>query len=324
MKPLLKWTGGKTSELPIIKKNITTYTRYVEPFLGGGAVFFDQEKKSLVNDFNYELISFYDMNDDDFNFFYNIIFKLDKIRKDVTSFNLNSHNFISFVENNFPELSFFAQKEYKRKISMIKKHKIDLDDKLLWSSAFCASQYYWCRNEYNKNYNNIIHISMWFIMRELAYSGMFRFSSKGIFNVPYGGQSYDNKDLLKKINYIKTVREKDFYKNTEFNNMDFENFFKKYDYFKKDDFIFLDPPYDSAFSQYNVEEDFNRTHQIRLRNCLLKTKAKFMLVVKNTDMMQELYKNIPDFNLTLFDKDYMVNLKNRNNKTVKHLMIKNY
>lgn len=324
MKPLLKWTGGKTSELLIIKQNLPEYTRYIEPFLGGGAVFFDQEKTSVVNDFNYELISFYDMDDDNFNRFYDIIYKLDEMRKNAVSYQLNSENFISFIEKNFPELKQFGQKEYQRKLAMIKKHGIDLNDHILWSSAFCATQYYWCRNEYNKRHNNVFHISLWFIMRELAYSGMFRFSSKGIFNVPYGGQSYDNKDLLKKINYIKEVRQKNFYKNTEFNNMDFENFFEKYNYFNENDFIFLDPPYDSAFSQYNVEEDFDRSHQVRLKNCLIKTKAKFMLIVKNTEMMQELYNDILDFNLSLFDKDYLVNFKNRNKKSVKHLMVKNY
>ena len=41
MKPLLKWTGGKSSELPIIKKHLPKkFDNFVEPFIGGGAVYF--------------------------------------------------------------------------------------------------------------------------------------------------------------------------------------------------------------------------------------------------------------------------------------------
>lgn len=59
--PIVKWVGGKrqllTEIMPLIKKNCSTY---VEPFVGGGAVFFDlQPKKAIINDFNSELINVY-------------------------------------------------------------------------------------------------------------------------------------------------------------------------------------------------------------------------------------------------------------------------
>lgn len=62
MKPILKWTGGKERELPIIRENLPEYKgRYIEPFVGGGAVFFDIENhKSVINDKSKELINFYD------------------------------------------------------------------------------------------------------------------------------------------------------------------------------------------------------------------------------------------------------------------------
>lgn len=42
MKPFLRWTGGKTKLLPELRKHVPPgFTRYVEPFLGGGAMFFD-------------------------------------------------------------------------------------------------------------------------------------------------------------------------------------------------------------------------------------------------------------------------------------------
>lgn len=59
--PILKWVGGKRQLLKEIKglipKQITTY---VEPFIGGGALFFDlQPNKAIINDYNEELINVY-------------------------------------------------------------------------------------------------------------------------------------------------------------------------------------------------------------------------------------------------------------------------
>lgn len=61
MKPLLKWVGGKTqliSELTSILPS--KFGSYHEPFLGGGALFFELERPgSFVSDFNPRLVSFY-------------------------------------------------------------------------------------------------------------------------------------------------------------------------------------------------------------------------------------------------------------------------
>lgn len=66
MKPFVKWAGGKRQILSrineYIKDSITDnadYT-YIEPFLGGGAVFFSlQPKKAIINDLNKDLINAY-------------------------------------------------------------------------------------------------------------------------------------------------------------------------------------------------------------------------------------------------------------------------
>jgi len=60
-KPLLKWAGGKTQLLteilPLMPKN---YGRFIEPFFGGGALFFSvQPEKSIISDVNPELINLY-------------------------------------------------------------------------------------------------------------------------------------------------------------------------------------------------------------------------------------------------------------------------
>lgn len=61
MKPVLKWVGGKTQLLQEIRQRIPAdIGTYYEPFIGGGAVFFDlAPQKAVISDMNEELINLY-------------------------------------------------------------------------------------------------------------------------------------------------------------------------------------------------------------------------------------------------------------------------
>jgi DNA adenine methylase len=61
MKPLIKYRGGKSKEIPQIIEHIPHFRgRYIEAFFGGGALFFYLEpKKAIINDINSKLMSFY-------------------------------------------------------------------------------------------------------------------------------------------------------------------------------------------------------------------------------------------------------------------------
>ncbi len=61
-KPFLQWVGGKRSLLPHYEEFFPKkFNRYIEPFLGGGAVFFHlSARRALLNDSNPELISTYE------------------------------------------------------------------------------------------------------------------------------------------------------------------------------------------------------------------------------------------------------------------------
>lgn len=61
MTPFLKWPGGKRWFVACHAHLLPTeYGRYVEPFLGSGAVFFHlQPKRALLSDMNAELIATY-------------------------------------------------------------------------------------------------------------------------------------------------------------------------------------------------------------------------------------------------------------------------
>ena len=60
-KPILKWVGGKTQMLGnIMPKVPEKYGKYIEPFIGGGAVFFAlNPDKAVIADSNPELINMY-------------------------------------------------------------------------------------------------------------------------------------------------------------------------------------------------------------------------------------------------------------------------
>ena len=61
LQPILKWAGGKRQLLPQLETFFpNTFTKYYEPFVGGGAVLFHlQPKKAVINDSNKDLIEMY-------------------------------------------------------------------------------------------------------------------------------------------------------------------------------------------------------------------------------------------------------------------------
>jgi DNA adenine methylase len=62
-KPPLKWAGGKTQLLPeILAKIPKRYGSYIEPFFGGGALFFSvKPRHAVISDSNPELINLYEV-----------------------------------------------------------------------------------------------------------------------------------------------------------------------------------------------------------------------------------------------------------------------
>ncbi|MBF0607410.1 MAG: DNA adenine methylase [Magnetococcales bacterium] len=67
MKPFLKWAGGKTQLLPELMKYVPEqYERYIDPFVGGGALFFElQPNRAIIADANEHLIETYQAIRDD-------------------------------------------------------------------------------------------------------------------------------------------------------------------------------------------------------------------------------------------------------------------
>ena len=170
--------------------------------------------------------------------------------------------------------------------------------------------------------NMMLHCALFFFMRNYAYSGMFRYSKKGDFNVPYGGIAYNSKLMNKKLNYYRSKPLLNHFADTKIYNLDFEEFLRTVEP-TETDFVFLDPPYDSEFSTY-AQNAFTKTDQERLAHYMInECRAKWMLVIKNTEFIYNLY-NKEGINIRTFDKEYLVSFMNRNDKKVTHLLITNY
>ena len=69
-KPFVKWAGGKRQIMPEIKKYVPeNYDTFYEPFVGGGAVFFElAPRKAVINDYNSELMNVFECIKDEVKF----------------------------------------------------------------------------------------------------------------------------------------------------------------------------------------------------------------------------------------------------------------
>ncbi len=236
-------------------------------------------------------------------------------------FNFNIENFIKEIKINLIR-KIKRMKQLEREKYLLPDNDILDNIETALKSAF----YMHFRHIYNntKKYkiNSAFKSAIFLFIRNFTYSGMFRYNSNGDFNVPYGGIAYNSKNFSKKVDYLRTKELKSLLDSTIIENLDFEDFFKQY-IPESNDFVFLDPPYDSEFSTY-AKNEFTKNDQKRLANYLInRCNGKWMMIIKNTDFIFDLYKN-KGLNIQSFDKKYLVSFMNRNDKNVEHLLITNY
>lgn len=369
MQPLIKWPGGKTSEYKIIKKFVPEYNRYIEPFFGGGAVFFNMmPQPAIINDISANLMQFYhyvktqdkkfkiclySVNDE-----WELLKKLafEKAKKIYPIFIKFRQN--EAVKNQLEEeissscisvsLSItdcskivinkeLLQKELYRMVydKVFRTRKNELQNKKILSDSdlknniltgFTSGYYMYLRNVLNhieKNNEVFIaeeyKIAIFYFVREFCYGSMFRYNKSGDFNIPYGGIGYNNKDFKKKIDLLFSEETQTYFRNTDIFCCDFEEVL---DMAKEDDFIFLDPPYDTNFSDYE-NRGFGEADQRRLAKRLHDINAKFLLIIKNTPLISELYQN-NGYRVYAFDNKYSYCVKGRNDRNAVHLIVTNY
>ena len=272
--PLLKWPGGKRLELRWIRPLIPPHTRYVEPFFGGGSVFFDAiSAPSFGNDIHPDLMMFYAAVQGRDGAFFDLLYSL--------------------VEE--------------------------------WEAGggvdARADLYYKARDLYNTLAVSPQRSAYFFLLRSLAYGGMFRVNSNGLFNVPFGrAYAYSDDCLRNKVDYLQSHAVQRKIAHLSLSSLDFETFLDGME-LRRDDFIFLDPPYDARFSKYHA--DFTGADQERLAQCLEGISARFMLVVKLTPLIEELYMG-NGYAVQQYAFDYRFNIKGRFSRASTHVLITNY
>ena len=273
--PMFKWTGGKRREikhlipfLPDFVKPKENYT-FVEPFVGGGAVYFylnNLTGTNIINDFDPLLTNFYSQFKSGNKDLVNELARISRIK---------SHSKL--------------EKEYYKYRDMDK-------------------------NEGLSNISDTEKAIRFFVINQLAFSGMRRFNSNGEFNVPFGHYKGLNSDVLSSQKHFMLLNK------TSVVNSDFEPVMIGND--KENTFMFLDPPYTRVFKEYSAKNSFGEAEQRRLANVFKNMhSAKVMIIIDKSELTLELYK---DYIKHTYALKYGVNIKNRFSQAVEHLIICNY
>lgn len=245
------------------------------------------------------------------------------IEKNVSQCQLDLHGF-SLVDRIVKSLNDKFSRFRKKNIT---EEETDVPYKCI-TTSICQAFYFIIRDMYN-DWNNHGHkdnytlderSAQWVFIREFCFGSMFRFGSNGDFNIPYGGFSYNSKCFSCKIENITSEEVRNLLKNTDIQCGDFEVTINKWKP-SENDFMFLDPPYDSTFSEYDGNS-FGRKEHIRLANCLKKCKCKWLMAIGKTDFIADLYK---DYHIVEYDKTYMYQARGEyDSKHTTHLIITNY
>lgn len=353
LKPLLKWRGGKSSDLKHLRSNFAEIfpqeaERYFEPFLGGGAVWLSikTDRSMFVNDICQDLIDFYIYIRSENNDFFESLTKmgiawdmlrviaeadhdhlyagkvdvLEKYKSKFKDISFSENCYLSIVRSVSAKAKKFKQLDEKNKVVPNRESKTNNSE-----GAMKAGYYTYIRDVFNKyitkDKSDPLKIACFYFLRDYSFSAMFRYNSEGLYNVPYGGIGYNARSPAARVGYWKSSALRSHLEKTIFDNEDFEEFLDKHQPNEKD-FIFIDPPYDTEFSTYDKKE-FGKDDQGRLAQYLIhKTKCPFVAVMKNTDYIFSLYDGHSEENIQyiVFDKKYQVNIKNRNDVNVQHLV----
>jgi DNA adenine methylase len=170
-KPFLKWAGGKSQLLNELESNFPPHILetkeidlYIEPFVGGGALFFYllsnySVKKSVINDINQDLMLTYKVIK---LFPEELIKKLDKIQTQYLKLNTEDRKeyFYEKLRTPYNQLNV----DYKR------------EDKQTWTDK----------------------ATLLISLNKTCFNGLYRQNNKGEFNVPVG--RYKNPKILDEEN----------------------------------------------------------------------------------------------------------------------------
>ncbi|MDI6604610.1 MAG: DNA adenine methylase [Thermoanaerobacteraceae bacterium] len=299
-RPFLKWAGGKTQllndlnrRLPLSLVQNREIERYVEPFVGGGALFFFLKKnykikESFLFDVNKELI---------------IGYKVIQNNVDDLVFELNA------VEEKYLKLREERRKDLYYKIR---------DDYNRQKDTFDYANY---------NSDWIKRAAYLIFLNKTCFNGLYRLNKKGEFNVPFG--KYKNPNICDEENLFEVQKA---LKDTEIICADFEeskNYIHK-DTLVYLDPPYRPLNATSNFTGYN-EDGFNDDDQIRLAEFFREMDKKgAFLILSNSDPKNEDEKDnffdelYSDFTIERVNAKRYINCNGNKRGNISELIIRNY
>ena len=268
---------------------------FYEPFVGGGTVFLNiKAKRYFLNDIDQNLI--------------------------------NIHRFL--IENSKNPIRFFKSVEkiiYKYNLSRSFKEDIIPDSlKKEWKKTYFArfnkEGYEKLRDHVNKNKDNDPLIL--YILLIYGFNRMLRFNGGGRFNLPVGNVDF-NKNVVNALNnYFYFVQDR----KIALNSIDFRSFFSEIK-FSANDFVYLDPPYLIAASEYNKFWDQKSDSDLlNLIDNLNKKSVRFALsnvTHYNGSKNDVLIKWMKKYKMRKIKSNY-ISYHNNGKKKIKEALITNY
>jgi len=254
MKPMIKYRGGKSKEIPHIMEHVPEFNgRYIEPFLGGGAVFFHLEPEhAIINDINAPLMAFYRGVRDNY----------DALRQELDAIEA------IYTQN---RAAFDALKVLHPN-DRVEDHNEAL--------------YYGIRDMYNnladRQYSDAL---LYYFINKTAYSGMIRYNARGEFNVPFGRYKNINTRLV-------TEQHSALLQRAELFNGDYSDIFnmsQQGDFMFLDppyDCIFSD------YGNEEYRDGFNEQNHRQLAQDFRNLGCMAMMVIGRTPLTEELYNGM--------------------------------
>lgn len=268
---------------------------FYEPFTGGGTVFLNiKAKKYYLNDIDRHLVN---------------------IHKFLIQSNKNPVDFFKKVEN--------IISKYKLSHSYIKDivpNSLKKEFKKTYYAKFNKEGYEKLKQCVNKNIKNDPLIL--YILLIYGFNRMLRFNGGGKFNLPVGNVDFNKNVIIALNDYFSFTKNK----SIKFTSKDFRKFLENNKY-KKNDFVYLDPPYLITSSEYNkLWNEKAESDLLDLIDKLDKNGVNFALsnvTHYNENRNDLLIKWMKKYKVHKIESNY-INYHNNGRKEIKEVLITNY
>jgi DNA adenine methylase len=253
--PILKWAGGKRQLLDELYARFpASHGRYHEPFVGGGALFFDLEPAdATINDANPRLVNFYE-----------------RVREEPEALIERLTAFDDPDADPDPSLPCHEETFRGRDVE----------------SYYYQQRARFNRRPYEGEFDPLEEAALLLYLNRTCYNGLYRENADGGFNVPAG--RYANPDWVQRD---RIRRASDVLASAEIRNDDFAYV---PDVAAPGDLVYFDPPYEpmsatANFNEYSAE-GFDREDQRRLLDVASELDdAGVWVVLSNSGVMYEPY-----------------------------------